>query len=99
MATYTKQSPYLNTPMGSETLGILNKRLFAFDADDVVYEIDSFYEHRPDLLSHDLSGTSKSWWVFQHRNMDVVTDPIWSFKAGVLIRIPKKSTLNEYLNV
>ena len=65
----------------------------------ILYEIDSFYEHRPDLLSYDLYGTPKLWWCFQHRNMDTLTDPIWSFVAGTLIRIPKKSTLEQYLDI
>tara|TARA_B100001093_G_scaffold369201_1_gene354157 strand:- start:77 stop:376 length:300 start_codon:yes stop_codon:yes gene_type:complete len=99
MANYESTSPYYATTEFTETLGLLNKRQFEFQPDDVVYEIDSFYEHRPDLLSFDLYGTPKLWWVFQHRNMDVITDPIWSFEAGTLIRIPKKSILQEFLNV
>ena len=96
---YPSTSPYYNTPTTVESLDLLNKRVFRFEEDDVVYEIDNFYEHSPDLLGHDLYGTSKLWWVFQHRNMDVIFDPIWSFKAGTLIRIPKKSTLDEFLNL
>lgn len=99
MADYENTSPYSATPVGRETLGLLNKRLFEFMQDDVLYEIDSFYEHRPDLLSYDLYGTPKLWWCFQHRNMDTITDPIWSFTAGTLIRIPKKSTLEQYLDI
>ena len=44
MAQYAKTSPYYTTGQGTETLGILSKRLFAFEADDILYEIDSFYE-------------------------------------------------------
>ena len=99
MAQYENTSPYFDTPEGRETLGLLNKRLFEFEDDDVLYEIDSFYEHRPDLLSFDLYGTPKVWWCFQHRNMDTITDPIWSFTAGTLIRIPKKSTLERNLDI
>jgi len=99
MAQYQKTSPYYTTRQGTETLGILSKRLFAFEADDILYEIDSFYERRPDLLAHDLYGSAKLWWVFMHRNMDVITDPIWSFTAGAQIRIPKKTTLEKYLGI
>jgi hypothetical protein len=31
--------------------------------------------------------------------MDTITDPIFSFAEGVQIRIPKKSTLSQYLGV
>ena len=99
MSDYENTSPYFDTRQGRETLGLLNKRQFEFMQDDVLYEIDSFYEHRPDLLSYDLYGTPKLWWCFQHRNMDTLTDPIWSFVAGTLIRIPKKSTLEQYLDI
>jgi hypothetical protein len=99
MAQYQKTSPYYTTRQGTETLGILSKRLFAFEADDILYEIDSFYERRPDLLAHDLYGSAKLWWVFMHRNMDTITDPIWSFTSGTQIRIPKKTTLEKYLGI
>jgi len=99
MAKYSQTSPYFTTSQGVESLGFLSKRLFAFEPDDILYEIDSFYEQRPDLLSFDLYGTPKLWWVFMHRNMDTISDPIWGFKSGLLIRIPKKSTLSKYLGV
>ena len=99
MSRYAKTSPYSTTEIGKETLSILDKRLFAFDPDDILYEIDSFYARRPDLLAHDLYGSSKLWWVFMHRNMDTITDPIFAFAEGVQIRIPKKTTLQEYLGV
>lgn len=99
MAQYAKTSPYYTTRQGNETLGFLSKRLFAFEPDDILYEIDSFYDNRPDLLAHDLYNSSKLWWVFMHRNMDVITDPIWSFETGTTIRIPKKPTLGKYLGV
>ena len=39
MADYQNTSPYFNTPAGQETLGLLNKRMFEFEDDDVLYEI------------------------------------------------------------
>ena len=44
MSDYQNTSPYFDTPAGIETLGLLNKRMFAFEDDDVLYEIDSFDE-------------------------------------------------------
>jgi len=99
MAQYAKTSPYYTTRQGNETLGFLSKRLFAFDPDDILYEIDSFYDNRPDLLAHDLYNSSKLWWVFMHRNMDTIQDPINDFVAGTSIRIPKKTTLEKYLGI
>lgn len=99
MAQYAKTSPYYSTRQGRESLGLLSKRLFAFEQDDILYEIDSFYENRPDLLAFDLYGSAKLWWVFMHRNMDVISDPIWDFVSGTTIRIPKKTTLEKYLGI
>jgi len=99
MAQYAKTSPYYTTRQGGETLGFLSKRLFAFEPDDILYEIDSFYDNRPDLLAHDLYNSSKLWWVFMHRNMDTIQDPINDFVAGTSIRIPKKTTLEKYLGI
>ena len=99
MAVYSETSPYYTTPQGGETLALLNKRQFAFEPDDILYEIDSFYDRRPDLLAHDLYGSAKLWWVFMHRNMDTITDPIWDFSSGTRIRIPKKTTLTTFLGV
>jgi hypothetical protein len=96
---YQSTSPYSSTAQGQESLDILNTKLFAFEPDDLLYEIDSFYAFRPDLLAFDLYGSSKLWWVFMHRNMDTITDPIYSFTAGTEIRIPKKPTLEKYLGV
>jgi len=99
MPNYKDTSPYAKTLQGPESLDILKKRLFAFEPDDIEYEIDSWYANRPDLLAYDLYGSAKLWWVFMHRNMDVITDPIWSFETGTIIKIPKKPTLEKYLGV
>lgn len=97
--SYSKHSPYSTTAVGNESLGYLSKRLFPFEPDDIQYEIDSFYENRPDLLAYDLYGSAKLWWVFMHRNMNAITDPIWGFTAGSIIYIPKKPTLEKYLGI
>ena len=97
MATYGSHSPYKNTAQGSESLGYLSKRLFAFEPDDIQYEIDSFYENRPDLLAHDLYGSAKLWWVFMHRNMNTIKDPVYDMVTGTQIYLPQGSKLTEVL--
>jgi hypothetical protein len=69
------------------------------EADDFYYQIESHYTHRPDLLSYDLYGTPKLWWVFVQRNMNVLRDPIFDFVAGQKIFIPKKSNLQKYMSI
>jgi len=55
------------------------------------------YTYRPDLLSYDLYGTSKLWWVFAVRNIDTIKDPVFDFVAGTTIRLPQKTTLDTVL--
>lgn len=69
------------------------------EADDLLYVIESQYKNRPDLLSYDLYGTPKLWWVFVQRNMSVIKDPIYDFMPGVAIYLPKKSNLTYYLGI
>lgn len=99
MARYAQTSPYATTPVVSGFLEILELRSFRKLPDDVVYQIDQVYEYRPDLLAYDLYGDSGLWWVFRVRNPNVLDDPIFDFRAGVPIYIPKKTTLVEDLGI
>ena len=68
-------------------------------ADDVSVTINGVYRYRPDLLSYDLYGDSRLWWVFAMRNPNTITDPIWDFKEGTTIFVPKKATLISALGL
>jgi len=98
-ATYTSSSPWFNTPVIQNYLGILSIRPVSSEPDDFLYTIEPQYSHRPDLLAYDLYGTSKLWWVFIQRNLDVLRDPIYDFIPGVEIYIPKRSGLSKVLGV
>jgi alpha-L-fucosidase len=99
MANYAKTSPWSNTLQNNLYLELLEIRPVPAEADDYRYTIENQYRHRPDLLSFDLYGTPKLWWVFVQRNMSVIRDPIYDFTPGTTIYIPKKSNLNKYLGV
>ena len=55
MASYNKTSPWFNTVItpGGE-LDVLKIRPVPAEDDDLLYEIESQYTHRPDLLAFDL---------------------------------------------
>jgi hypothetical protein len=99
MANYAKTSPWTNTGQNNLYLELLEIRPVPAESDDYRYTIENQYKHRPDLLSFDLYGTPKLWWVFVQRNMSVIKDPIYDFVPGTTIYIPKKSNLNKYLGV
>ncbi len=44
-------------------------------------------QHRPDLLSYDLYGSSNHWWTIVLLNRDQLRDPIRDLKAGIVLRV------------
>lgn len=99
MATYTNKSPWFKTQQLPGHLNFLSARSVSAEPDDYLYKIEPRYHQRPDLLAHDLYGTPKLWWVFMQRNMDVIADPLFDFKVGTSIYIPKKDTLFSLLGI
>ena len=99
MPTYSKTSPYYSTDLGSGYLDFINFRNITNYADDSPYELSTKYEHRPDLLAHDLYGDTRLWWVFAVRNKDKIRDPIYDMVPGVVIFLPKIATLKTELGI
>jgi hypothetical protein len=93
MATYSKSSPYYGTGVFGNFLDIIEYSAVSQQPDDVLYVIDKVYEFRPDLLAFDLYGNAGLWWVFRSRNPNSIDDPIFDFRSGVTIYVPKKETL------
>lgn len=96
---YSASSPYFTTGTFGNFLDVMTNRPITKLPDDVLYEIDSVYEFRPDLLAADLYGTSALWWVFAQRNPNVLVNPLQDFVAGTRIYIPKLDTLKQDLGV
>lgn len=100
MAKYNQSSPWANTNFSSGNyLSTFQIRTIPAEADDVVYELEPQYIYRPDLLSYDIYGTPKLWWVFSQRNLDILQDPVFDFIPGVKIYLPKKDNLLRALGV
>ena len=97
---YNKTSPYSKTPFNQANhLDLYSKRYVPKEPDDILYTIRPQYAYRPDLLSFDLYGTSKLWWVFSVRNMNVIKDPVFDFIPGTQIYLPKKSSLTAIIGI
>lgn len=93
---YTNSSLYASTPQVTFLLNYLdfwNPPTVPVSINDDKIVLATKYQRRPDILSYDLYGTHNYWWVFMMRNPDVIKDPIWDFKAGIEIFIPKKENL------
>jgi hypothetical protein len=96
---YSSTSPYSQTRSFGNFLDVMINRPITTNVDDVLYSIDKVYEYRPDMLAYDLYGESSLWWVFAQRNPNVLKDPVFDFRSGVQIYIPKKATLQADLGV
>lgn len=100
MIKYSNTSPWANTPLNiGNYLDFYSKRSIPSQTDDILYTLEPQYTYRPDLLSYDLYGTAKLWWVFAVRNMDVIRDPVFDFTAGTQIFLPKKSMLSSIIGL
>lgn len=98
-AIYSNTSPWYNTPIKNSYLDILTIRPVSEEVDDFLYTIEPQYAYRPDLLAHDLYGTSQLWWVFMQRNLDVIQDPILDFVPGTQIYLCKSNSLTTALGL
>ena len=97
--TYSTSSPYFSTKTYGQFLDVMVNRPITPKLDDLLYEIDSVYEYRPDLLAADTYGNSALWWIFAQRNPDVLKDPLFDFRAGARIYIPKIETIRQDLGL
>ena len=83
MANYKQTSVYANTPINDVALGIYNPPEINVTGNEKTIVLSRKYQYRPDLLSFDLYGTPRLWWIFKMLNSDKLNDPIWDFKDGV----------------
>lgn len=97
---YDNKSPYVSTTQTTKYVQYLDfwtQITIPASSDDVLYSIETKYNNRPDLLSFELYGTPQLWWVFAVRNPDIIIDPIFDFKSGVVIYAPTTNRLGVYL--
>ena len=99
MATYSASSPWNKTPIKGTYLDFWVPRTIPSRDDDFEYTILPQYNYRPDLLAYDIYGNPKLWWVFAQRSKDILFDPIFDFRTGITIKLPKKSSLLSALGM
>ncbi len=98
-AQYSRTSPYYNTERFGNYLDVYKNRSIPAMVSDILYQIDDVYNYRPDLLAFDLYGTPSLWWVFAVRNPNVIKDPVFDFRTGAVIYVPKKETIDSALGL
>jgi hypothetical protein len=99
MSIYSKTSPYFTTQFVNGYLDTMSFRDIPNERDDILFEVTSTYENRPDLLSYDLYGDARLWWVFAIRNKRILKDPVYDLQAGTKIYLPKLTTIKRVLGI
>lgn len=97
---YSASSPYyLTSVVNGKYLSTMVNRPIPLNPSDILYKIPIVYEYRPDMLANDLYNDPKLWWVFAQRNPNRLKDPLFDFKAGLEIYVPKLDTLTRVLGI
>lgn len=99
MATYDASSPYYLTGYSQFFLDVMVNRPIPKENDDQLFQINTTYQYRPDLLAFDLYDNAGLWWVFYQRNPNTLTAPPLDFTAGTQIYLPKITTLKSVLGI
>jgi hypothetical protein len=99
MISYNKTSPYYATDSSNGYLDVMKFRDIPAETDDILFEVTSTYENRPDLLAYDLYSDVNLWWVFAVRNKSIIKDPTFDLVAGVKIYLPKLSSIKKSLGI
>ena len=99
MISYSKTSPYYSTDSSNGYLDVMKFRDIPAETDDILFEVTSTYENRPDLLAYDLYSDVNLWWVFAVRNKSTIKDPTFDLVAGVKIYLPKLSSIKKSLGI
>jgi len=97
VVSYSSSSPYYFTPQSSSYLGIWRPPGIGPSATDEFVTVAQKYLHRPDLLSYDLYGSPRLWWVFALLNPDYLRDPIYDMVPGIQLRVPSATSVQSFL--
>lgn len=70
--------------------------VFPESVTDEEFVITAEFDQRPDLLAYKIYGSTRLFWVFALRNLDIILDPIHDFQTGVTIMLPGKDIVDKY---
>lgn len=93
---YSQYSPYAKVGQSWYLDYNLPMNIKASDSDSE-YTIPAKYDERPDRLAKELFNNERLYYIFSLCNPDILVDPIYDFKAGVVIRIPTTQRIQQYL--
>jgi hypothetical protein len=96
MVEFSDYSLYTNTPVNQFYRGYYQPIDIPFDSSDMFMLIPSDYQYKPGRLANMLYGSARLSWIFSYFNREKISDPIFDFKEGLIIRCPTKERLMTY---
>lgn len=65
------------------------------DSTGDMIEVPVECQNRIDLFSYKVYGSSRLWWIIALANADIIRDPIWDFRSGITVLVPRDPVLLE----
>jgi hypothetical protein len=93
---YDQRSFLKNTEFKNFYLGVSNLPKVSLANGDRV-QVPPECENRIDLFSYQQYGSSRLWWVIALANADIIRDPTWDFKSGMMVFVPRDVNLTSSL--
>lgn len=97
MTTFDSKSFYKKTDNDGFFLENYEPINLPYHSSDYYMVIPTEYDLKPGMLAYKLYGSAQLLWVFSVYNRDVITDPLFDFRAGIIIRVPTKDRLSTLL--
>ena len=91
---YDQRSFLKNTEFKNFYLGTSNLPSISMAVGDRV-QVPPECENRIDLFSYQQYGSSRLWWVIALANADIIRDPTWDFKSGMVVFVPRDTNLTS----
>jgi len=91
---YNNRSFLKNTEFKNFYLGTSKLPNVSLAVGDQV-EVPPECENRIDLFSYQQYGSSRLWWVIALANADIIKDPTWDFKSGMIVFVPRDANLTS----
>ena len=89
---YSVKSYLKNTGFKTFYLDVANLPKIPLTNGDII-QVPPECENRIDLFSYQQYGSSRLWWIIALANADIIRDPTWDFKAGMVVFVPRDEAL------
>jgi hypothetical protein len=89
--SFLKDTPFKNFYLDTSSLPKINMTKGS------LVQVPPQCEYRMDLFSYQQYGSSRLWWLIALANADTIKDPIWDFKSGIYVFVPRDTALVEQL--